>query len=199
GLVFGFPARADGWAVEAFGGNAYNFKSSLHITQDGGFSESLAANYETRGFSSPPYYVLRAGRWSGERAWEVSLMHHKIYLDNPPAGVSDLSVSHGFNILSLNRAYKAGDWTYRFGAGPVITHAEATILGTKYDGPYRLAGAGFLAAAGPRVHVGRSTYFAVEGAATAAYARPPLDGPPDAELRVTNFALHAMLGVGHEF
>jgi len=185
--------------VEAFGGNAYNFKSSLGITQEGRFSESQSANYETRGFRSPPYYVLRAGYWTGERAWELSLMHHKIYLTNPPPGVSDLSVSHGFNILSLNRAYRAGDWTWRFGAGPVITHAEATILGTKYDGPYRLAGAALLAAAGRRFQLGRSTYLAVEGAATAAYAQPRLEGPPDAELRVTNFAVHAMLGIGHEF
>ena len=75
----------------------------------------------------------------------------------------------------------------------------ATILGTKYDGPYRLAGAGLLAAAGRRFYVGPATYIAVEGATTAAFAQPRLDGPPDAELRVTNFALHAMLGMGHEF
>jgi hypothetical protein len=143
--------------------------------------------------------VLRAGHWSGERAWEFSLMHHKIYLANPPPGVSDVSVSHGFNIVSLNRAFKTGDWTYRFGAGPVVTHAEATILGTKYDGPYRLAGAGLLAATGRRFHVGRSTWLAIEGAATAAYAAPKLPGPREGELRVSNFALHGMLGIGHEF
>lgn len=112
--------------------------------------------------------MLRAGHSSGERAWEVSLMRHKIYLTNPPPGVSDVSVSHGFNILSLNRAFKAGDWTYRFGAGPVVTHAEAALL-------------------------------AIKGAATAAYAVARLPGPPNGELRVSNFALHAMLGIGHEF
>lgn len=199
GLGLGAPACAGTWTLEAFGGNAYDFRSPLRITQDGGFSASLTASYETRGLRSPPYYVLRAGHWSGERAWEVSLMHHKIYLANPPAGVSDVSVSHGFNILSLNRAFKVRDWSYRFGAGPVVTHAEATILGTKYDGPYRLAGAGLLAAAGRRFEVGRSTYFAIEAAATAAYAAPRMAGPPNAELHVTNFALHAMLGIGHEF
>jgi len=187
------------WSAEAFGGNAYSFRTPLHITQDGGFSASLSSSYETRGIQSPLYYLLRAGYWSGERAWELSLMHHKIYVANPPPGVSDVSVSHGFNIVSLNRAFKTGDWTYRFGAGPVVTHAEATILGTKYDGPYRLAGAGLLAAAGRRFHVGRSTWLAIEGAATAGYAAPKLPGPPDGELRVSNLALHGMLGIGHEF
>ena len=198
-LAFASPVQAETWSLEAFGGNAYNFDSRLRITQDGGFSQSLSAKYETRGFRSPLYYQLRAGRWSGERGWEVSVLHHKIYLANPPAGVSDLSVSHGFNIVSLNRAWRSGDWTYRFGAGPVITHAEATILGTKYDGPYRLSGAAVLAGAGKRFHLTPSTYISVEGALTAAYAKPHLPGTPAGELRVTNFAAHALIGVGHDF
>ena len=197
-LVCTTPAAAETWNLEAFGGNAYNFDSRLRIAKDGGFSESQTAKYETRGFRPPLYYQLRAGRWSGERAWEISLLHHKIYLTNPPAGVSDLSVSHGFNILSLNRAYRSGDWTWRFGAGPVITHAEATILGTKYDGPYRFSGFGTLAGLGRRFYFGSSTYIALEGALTAAYAKPRLAGPPAGELSVTNFAAHALIGVGHE-
>ena len=107
-------------------------------------------------------------------------------------------MSHGFNIVSVNRAFKAGDWTYRFGAGPVITHAEATILGTKYDGPYRLSGAALLTGVGKRFHIGTSTYIAVEGALTVAYAKPHLAGTPSGELTVTNFAAHALIGVGHE-
>src|SRR3989442_3355869 len=86
---------ADTWTFEAFGGNAYNFNSRLKITQERGFSQSLTANYETRGFRSPPYYLLRAARWQNQRAWEISLIHHKLYLTNPPAGVSRQSVSHG--------------------------------------------------------------------------------------------------------
>jgi hypothetical protein len=198
GLACATPVAAQTWSLEAFGGNAYNFDSRLRIAQDGGFGESLTAKYETRGFRPPLYYQLRAGHWSGERAWEISLLHHKIYLANPPAGVSDVSVSHGFNIVSVNRAFRAGDWTYRFGAGPVITHAEATILGAKYDGPYRLSGAALLTAAGRRFYVGTSTYVTLEGALTAAYAKPRLAGTPSAELNVTNFAAHALIGVGHE-
>jgi hypothetical protein len=190
---------ADAWSLEAFGGNAYNFNSRLKITQEGGFSQSLNASYETRGFRSPPYYMLRAARWQNQRAWEISLIHHKLYLTDPPAGVSGLSVSHGFNIVSVNRAFKRGDWSYRFGAGPVITHAEATILGTKYDGPYKLAGAGVLAAAGRRFYVGSAAYIALEGAMTAAYAKPRLEGTPSAQLSVANLALHALAGLGYEF
>jgi hypothetical protein len=203
GLLFFFfspgTQAADSWTLEAYGGTAYNFRNRLDIVQDGGFSRSLDARYDTRGFRSPPYYMLRAARWREGAAWEVSLIHHKLYLDNPPAGVSGLSVSHGFNILSLNRAYRDGAWTYRLGAGPVITHAEATILGTKYDGPYRLAGAALLASGGRRFYIGSATFIGVEAALTAAYAKPKLSGPPGGELTVRNTAIHLQVGLGYEF
>jgi hypothetical protein len=31
---------------------------------------------------------------------------HKIFLQNPPAGVEVLSVSHGFNVLTVKRAFE---------------------------------------------------------------------------------------------
>jgi hypothetical protein len=43
--------------------------------------------------------------------------------------VADVSISHGFNIISVNRAWRTGGWTYRVGADPVVTHAEATGIG----------------------------------------------------------------------
>lgn len=162
-LLCATAKAADRWSVEAYGGDAFNFHDRLKISQDGGYSQSLSADYRTHAFETPPYYVLRAARWSGDAAWEVALIHHKLYLANPPAGVSNLSISHGFNILSLNRAFRTGDWTYRFGAGPVIAHAEATILGTKYDGPYKLSGAALLAGGGRRFYFSSRAFFCTEG------------------------------------
>jgi hypothetical protein len=195
----GGAAAADHWSVEAYGGSAYNFRNRLSISQEGSPSQSVDAKYETRGLRAPPYYILRAARWSGDAAWEISQIHHKLYLTNPPPGVGDVSISHGFNILTVNRAYRAGDWTYRIGAGPVVTHAEATINGTKYDGPYKLSGAALLAGAGWRYYVTESTFFSVEGLLTLARANPKLPGPPDGELRATNTAIHAAFGLGHDF
>jgi hypothetical protein len=190
---------ADSWNVEAYGGTAYNLKNNrLKITQDGGFSETVNADYDTRGFRAPPYYMLRGSRWQGGAAWEFSLIHHKLYLRNPPPGVSGLSVSHGFNLLSVNRAFQSDAWIYRLGAGPVVTHAEATILGTKYDGPYRLAGVALLAGAGRRFYLAERTFIGVEAALTAAYAKPKLSGPPQAELSVKNTAAHLLFGLGYE-
>lgn len=199
GLSCGAAQGAEGWSLEAYGGDAANFRNRLEISQDGGYSEWVSARYRTRGLRTPLYYVLRGARWSDDKAWEISFIHHKLYLANPPAGVSSLSITHGFNIFSLARAFKSGDWSWRVGAGPVITHAEATINGTQYDGPYKLSGAALLVGAGRRFYLGRSTFVSLEGMLTAAYANPRLPGPPDGELKVINTALHALVGVGYEF
>jgi hypothetical protein len=179
-------------------GDAFNFRTGLKLEQDGGYSRSLRADYETRGFDPPLYYLLRAARWHEGRAWEASLIHHKLYLANPPDGVAALSISHGFNILSLTRASRVGSCVYRAGAGPVVTHAEAVINGVRYDGPYRLSGAALLAGGGWRVDVGRSVFLSLELLASAAYASAKLSGPPDARIRTTNVAIHALAGVGVE-
>jgi hypothetical protein len=193
-------AAADGhWSLEAYVGDAYNFRTRLEVEQDGGYSRSLRADYETRGLDRPLYYVLRAARWQGARAWEVSLIHHKLYLTNPPDGVAALSISHGFNIFSLNRGGRSGHWTYRLGAGPVVTHAEAMINGVRYDGPYRLAGAAMLAGGGRRFELGRSVFLSLELMATAAHARAKLPGSPQAKISTTNAALHAVGGIGIDF
>ena len=193
------PAAAQSWSLEAYVGTAYNFRNRLEITQDGGFSSSLSAKYDTRGFDTPLYYLVRAGRWEKRAGWELSLLHDKLYLSNPPAGVASLSISHGFNILSVNRAFRYGNWLYRIGAGPVITHAEANINGVTYDGPYKLAGAAFVSSIGRRFYIGTSTFLSVEAMLTAARATPKLPGPPDAELKVNNVALHLLAGIGREF
>jgi hypothetical protein len=185
--------------LEAYLGDAYNFRSKLKIEQDGGFSRSLTAKYDTDGFKSPLYYTLRAGRWEGNRAWEFSLTHHKLFLENPPPGVASLSVSHGFNIATFNRAFRNGSWVYRFGAGPVVTHAEGVVNGIAHDGSYKVAGAALLAGGGRRFYLGKQTFLSVEAMATAAYATPKMSGPVGAKLEVSNIALHGLAGIGFEF
>jgi len=197
-LTLSLQAQAQSWSLEAFIGDAYNFRTRLEVEQDG-FSRSLDADYDTRGFETPLYYILRGARWRDDRAWELAVIHHKLYLQNPPPGVESLSISHGFNIASLNRAWRSGPWVYRVGAGPVITHAEAAINGARYHGPYRLSGAALLAGGGWRLALGRSAYLAAELMATAAYADAELQGTPQARIRARNLALHGLAGLGYEF
>ena len=195
----GTAVAAEHWSLEGYVGNAYNFRSELKITQDGGFSRSVSADYDTNGFNSPVHYTIRGARWEQDRAWELSLTHHKLFLRNPPVGVAALSVSHGFNIVTVNRAFRSGNWIYRFGAGPVITHAEGVIQGIAYDGPYKLSGAALVVGGGRRFYLGSSTFFSLEAMATAAYANPRMSGPLNAEIKVTNVAIHGQAGIGFEF
>lgn len=187
------------WTLEAYGGNAVDLWSRLRVEQDGGYAKSQRADFDTRGFTSPYWYMLRVSQWRGNYGWELSFIHHKLYLRNRPEGVSDLSISHGFNILTANSAYRAGDWTYRFGIGPVIAHPEATINGVHYDGPYQLTGGAALAGVGRRFYFGRSAFVSIEGMLTVAYANPKMRGDPSAEMRVLNTALHGAIGLGYDF
>jgi hypothetical protein len=45
------------WSLEFFGGEAYNFDTRLRIEQDGGYSATVGAEYETRGFQAPVLYL----------------------------------------------------------------------------------------------------------------------------------------------
>ncbi len=195
----GTAVAAESWSLEGYLGDAYNFRSRLKITQDGGFARSINADYDTKGFDSPLYYTVRGARWKQERAWELSFIHHKLFLRNPPAGVTALSVSHGFNMFTLNRAFRNGNWVYRFGAGPVITHAESVINGISYDGPYRLSGAALVVGGGRRFYLGKSAFLSLEAMATAAYVSPRMSGPPTAEINAANVAIHGQAGIGFEF
>jgi hypothetical protein len=93
------------WSFELLIGDADNFTSHTRIEHAADPAIELNGDYETRGFESPLHYALRVARWENDRAWELELLHHKVYLQNRPASVESLSVSHGFNIVSLNRAY----------------------------------------------------------------------------------------------
>ena len=188
----------DGWSFETLLGDAHNFDTHLKI-QQGDFTRTLTADYKTHGFQTPLYYSGRMAHWNGDRAWELQLIHHKLYLNNPPTDVESLSVSHGFNIVTLNHAWDIDGLILRAGVGPVVTHAEARVNGVVYDGPYELSGAAVLVGAGKRVYFGRSAYVQMEAAATAAYTEPRAEGAPALKLSVSNIALHGMIGIGIDF
>lgn len=197
--LIGLDAQGqDGFSVEVFSGAAYNFKTRLDVEQNG-FSTRLVAEYETDPFETPIYYAVRGAYWQNGRAWELSMIHHKLDLQNPPAGIDRFSVSHGFNILTLNRAFQRHGWIYRLGIGPVITHTEATVNGVSYNGPYELAGAGILAGVSRRFYFKQSMFVALELLGTVTYAETRPDGRPRLRAELSNVAVHAQIGVGMDF
>lgn len=193
------PAHGADWSVELLIGDAYNADSHTKIKQGELGNISFTGDYETRGLESPLHYEWRIARWEDDRAWELQLLHHKIFLQNRPTGVEALSVSHGFNLLSVNRAVEHHGWHLRAGLGPVITHAEARILGTSYDGPYELAGAAVVIGIDRRLDLSKHCYLMGEVSGTYGYARAQPDGTPELEVTIRNPALHAQAGVGYRF
>jgi hypothetical protein len=88
----------------------------------------------------------------------------------------------GLRVPSLERAYRAGDWTYRFDASP-----------------YKLPGAALRAGGGWRLYVSSDTFISIDALLTVARANQTLPGPPNGELGVTNSAIHAGFGLGRDF
>jgi hypothetical protein len=200
-LLAAAPAAAqEGWAVELSGGSAFQLATPLTIRQAGEPEIDVTARWETRPLRDAPYYALRLGRWSHGRAWELELLHHKLYLDDPPAEVQRFEISHGFNLVALLRAVPRGAVLWRLGGGLVIAHPETTIRGraapedaTNLGGGYHLAGGVLQTSIGARRPLGRHFHVAAEAKLTLAYAEVPVAG---GEATVPNVAIHGLLGFG---
>jgi hypothetical protein len=197
-------AQESGWSFELFGGSAYSAPTPLTIRQAGERELRLTARYATKPWTGSPYYAYRLGRWSHGRAWEVELVHHKVYLENPPAEVQHFEVTHGYNLLSLNRAVRRGGLILRVGVGAVIAWPHATVRGRTlpargrglFGRGYYLSGPTAQLAAGKRFTLWRKLFLAVEGKLTGSYARIPVS---DGRASVPNVAAHGLIGVGYGF
>lgn len=195
------------WRLDISGGSAWNAATPLTIRQEGEEPVRFIARYRTRPFADVPYYAVRVGRGRAAR-WEAELIHHKIYLDNPPPEVEQFRATHGFNLLSLGRSWPVGRARpyadrraeLRFGAGPMLTHPISIVRGRAYEGGRYLFGTGWLLSgigvqfgAGHRWRLGRAVELVAEFKATAALAELPV---ADGRAETPNAALHGLLGLG---
>lgn len=192
------------WAFEVLSGDAYSFRTPLkiHLEDHPDISEN-AADYATHPFQTPIYYAIRAGRWHDNRAWELEMVHLKIDLRNKPDNVQRFEVSHGYNLVTVNRAWLHRFLVFRIGIGVVVIHPESTIYNQGFDEHggllregYYLSGPTAQAAAGLRFNTSKHIFITVEGKLTGSYARVPVaDGYAD----VPAVAMHLLAGVGCKF
>jgi hypothetical protein len=196
-------ARAvEQWSFEYLGGMPYHCTTPLTIRQSGQPDISVNARYESKPFETPWYYSVRMGAWTGDNAWELELIHDKIYLKNRPVGVEEFSVSHGYNLLTVNRAWQRGGLIYRFGAGLVVAHPESRIRGKKipenralFNDGYYLAGPTVQTSLGRRIVIHQKLYLALEAKLTVSYARVPVE---DGRATVPCAGVHAVFGLGFD-
>lgn len=190
------------WVVQAATGTARQFNSRLTIEQDGEQDLSFTAHYATRPFTSgAPYYSLRLGYWQGDRAWEFETHHHLVTLVDGPPEVGEFKITHGYNLNTLSRAWFAGGFVWRIGAGVVITHPESVVRGKKFDGEgfsngFYLSGVCGQVSLERRLRLRGGIFGYLEGKFTAAWAKVPIE---DGTATVPNYALHGLAGLGYEY
>ncbi|UCH63498.1 MAG: hypothetical protein JSU77_03340 [Fidelibacterota bacterium] len=189
------------WTFEAFLGSAWSVPSPLSIHQYGEERLHFTARYATKPLVESPYYAWRIAKWSGEQAWEFELVHHKLYLENPPDEVQHFEVSHGYNLITINRVWVRRGFIWRGGVGVVATHPETKIRGKKLpwgDGlnGFYVSGPTIQLAIGRKFPLRGGLFAVVEGKWTASYATIPVR---DGNAYVPNMALHWLIGLGYDF
>lgn len=191
------------WLFELHGAVAANVPLPLTIHQDGYADIKVSGSrYHSEPFVKPVYYDGRISRWHDNKSWEIEFTHHKIFLQNAPAEVQKFNVSHGFNLLMVNRGFDRQIFRYRVGGGVVIAHAESEIRNLEFeskrkdnDRGYYLAGPGLQASINKPFYLGNRFFINAEARTTLAYASVKIaQGHAD----VWNMAFHLMLGMGVE-
>ena len=191
------PAAAQ-VTFEAFLGTAFNAPTPLTITQTGFPAIKFTAHYEERPLDPIRYYAWRLGRWKGDKGWFLEHVHHKIHIDRPTAEVQAFEVSHGYNLVTINRGWRRGANRFLLGGGVVVTFPHTEVRGKIYpqDTSYLLSGATIQGAASRRFDLTRRFFVSVEGKLTASWASIPV---VDGHARVPNAAFHVLAGAGWQF
>ncbi len=192
------PATAQGWSAEVFTGTAWNLPLPLQFASPGEAPLRIRARYRTRPWSGAPYYTLRLGYGK----WQAELIHHKLYLQNPPPEVEHFEVSDGYNLALVNRTFPARSFAFRAGLGLVIGHPEGSFRGNEVGpvksllgGGYQLGGVCLQLAVAREVFISNRLFLTPEAKFTSAWARFPLAGGGQAT--VPNVACHALVGIGY--
>ena len=206
-IILSYPPSASGkFSFEVFGGTQFNIPTPLWIEQDGEDDIKVDwARYESKAFTmfDSPYYALRIGIWEQNRAWEFEIIHEKLYLINKPDEVQHFEISHGYNLITINRAWGNDRFHWRVGAGIVLTHPESTVRNKTKEGGegfpdgFYISGPTAQITIDKRFYLWKKLFVILEGKVTASYAFyvPVADG----NARVPNVAIHTLLGIGYDF
>ena len=189
-----------GWRFEARLGGAWNAALPVVIRQAGHDELRLTPNWSTNAFEPPLYYGWRVTRWSDRAGWALDLTHHKLFLEDPPPEVQHFAISHGYNLLTVQRLWERDGWLRGLGLGVVVAHPESRVRGLPFDehgglwstgyhgtGPTAAALLGYTRALRGRL------LGSAELRVTLSHARVPISG---GDARVPNLAVHGTLGVG---
>lgn len=197
---------AESLSVEIMGGSALNFPTPLTIHQDGYPDLQINANYDTKPFGPyTAYYSWRIGLWDKDQAWEISQVHHRIFLTNPPPEVQFFAIHFGYNYFFFGHAWDRGGLIYHLALGPIIANPENTVRDQRlitagtglFDAGYDFSGIGAEISLSKNLYLTPNFFGVLEVGFIAGWAWwvPVVDGFAD----VPNMALHGHLGTGYSF
>ncbi len=188
------------WQLEARVGGAWNAPLPVVLRQEGHPDLRLSARWRTNALEFPIYYGWRVSRWREGAGWALDLTHHKLHLEAPPPEVRRFAISHGYNLVMLQRLAERGGWRYGGGVGAVLAHSESEVRGRRFDEHGGLFRAGYHVS-GPTVAALFGHSRTVQGPLRAtAEVRLTLSNASvpiaDGTARVPNLAVHGTLGLG---
>jgi hypothetical protein len=200
-IILSTPGVAAERSLEILAGTALNIRTPLHIQQTGNPDIDTQAEYISKPFQLPPYYNIRYSQELQEGRLEFQFIHHKLYLNNPPAEVQSFEITHGFNIFTANRVLERKDWLWRAGLGFVLAHTESQIRnqvmpsgGGLLGSGYRIAGPVLISGVGRQLPISRRWFVNAELQAIASYVEVPI---ARGEASLTHYSIHAQFGLGY--
>lgn len=191
------------WSFELHGGGAYNLPMPLVIRQQGYPDINFRAHFDSESLILPVYWDWRFSRWKNGKSWEFEAIHHKLYLDNITPEVQKFNISHGFNMIMVNRGFEKKSFRYRAGAGIVLAHPESNIRGKEFgdstddtDLGYFISGPVLNIAVSKPFYLGKRFYINAEAKTTLTYSNIKV---AQGSSEVYNIAFHIILGPGVDF
>lgn len=190
------------WSFELHGGEVYNVPMPLTIKQQSYPDIKLTARYHSESLTLPVYWDWRFSHWKNDKSWEIEAIHHKLYLDNTTPEVQKFNISHGFNLLMVNRGFDKKTFRYRAGIGVVLAHPESNVRGKEFgnstdswDMGYYLSGPVLNLAINKPIRLGGRFYLNAEAKTTLAYAHIKI---AQGHANVCNLAFHLIMGIGYD-
>lgn len=199
-------ASAQKVTIDLMTGTAYNVPTLLTIHQDGYPDIRFNAHYDTKPFGPfAPYYSWRVDLWNKEKtaAWEVQLVHHRLFLTNTTVDVQEFNIHYGYIFFLVGRAWRMHGLVVHASGGVIVPSPSSQIRGQTFNagsGPldvgYHIRGAGAGVAASRTVKLGKYVYVVADGAVLGGRARVPIAG---GKATVPNLGFHGHLGIGLSF
>ena len=206
GLIFisGAANSQACWSFDINGGIPVNISLPMAIYQAGEVAIKIpSARFSSEPFVLPPFWDWRFCRTGSKGFWELESIHNKLYLKNRPDEIQEFSISHGYNIFTVNRGWKFGKYGMRIGLGCAFAHPESEILhrifresGNFLNTSYHLSGPVLNIGLNRRWYIIRRLFFQTEIKNTFSYVHVPLAGG-HADFFTSSFYLTA--GAGYDF